>query len=72
MVGKHPVESRCRQQTATSLSSAEAETYAVVTATCEALGLQALFRDLGKEYKVETYVDATATFGAIQRSGSGR
>merc|ERR1711884_667627 len=45
---------------------------AVVKGTTEALGLQALPRDLGKEVKVAIRSDATAAIGIVARVGLGK
>ena len=44
----------------------------MVSATCEAVGLQATGRDLGINWDLERYVDAKAALGIIQRSGLGK
>lgn len=72
MLGGHLVKSWCRQQRVTALSSAEAKTYALVCASCEGLGVSAFGKDLGLEYGVETFTDAKAALGIIQRTGIGQ
>ena len=59
-------------QSSISLSSGEAELYAVNRAAAESLGLQQLQRDLGGEIGIEVRMDAAATKGTITRIGSGK
>ena len=40
-IGEHAIKTYCRQQKAIALSSAEAELYAMVAASAEALAVQA-------------------------------
>ena len=71
-IGKHPIKSWAKQQKVLALSSAEAETYGIVAATCESLGLQRFAADMGSNLAIEIYVDAIAARGIIQRSGLGK
>ena len=50
-------------------SSAESELYALVRASCEALGAHTLMDELGEEVKVRVHVDATAAKAIAERSG---
>ena len=52
--------------------SAEAETYALVAAACEVLGLQACARDLGMNLQGELFTDASAALGIVSRTGIGK
>ena len=52
-----------------ALFSGEAETYALVAAACETLGLQAFTRDLGLEMSGELFTDASAALGIVARTG---
>ena len=45
---------------------------AVVRGTTEAIGLQALFKDLGLETKIAVRSDATAAIGIVARVGLGK
>ena len=60
MTGRSLLKSWCRQQKVVALSSAEAETYALVAASCDVLGLQARARDLGIHLQGELFTDASA------------
>ena len=55
-----------------ALSSAEAETYALVLASCETLGMQAYANDMGLELPAEMFADASAALGIIARAGLGK
>ena len=53
-------------------SSGEAEYYALVKAAAEALGFQAVARDLGWEMPIRIWVDSTAAKGMASRTGLGK
>ena len=72
MAGRHPSKTWCRQQKVTALSGAEAETNALVCASCEGLGMAAFGKDLGVAYEIEAYTDAKAALGILQRTGIGK
>ena len=72
MIGRHLVKSFSKQQKVIALSSAEAETYALVLASCETLGIQAYAADLGIELSAEMFADASAALGIIARAGLGK
>ena len=61
-----------RQQKTIALSSAEAELHAMVAASSETIGLQALCRDMGLTIQGDVYVDSSAALGIAQRVGSGK
>ena len=65
MVGRHLLKSWSKQQRVVALSSAEAETYALVTASCETLGLQSCAKDLGIRLIPELFTDASAALGIV-------
>ena len=54
------------------MSSAEAEYYAMVKASAEALGIQALAADLGWAVRIRLCVDSSAAKAMASRSGVGR
>ena len=56
-------------QSTTALSVGEAEYVALVKAATEALGIQALARDLGWELKIEIGVDSSTAKSIASRSG---
>ena len=72
MIGRHLVKSFSKQQKVVALSSAEAETYALVLASCETLGIQAYAADLGIVLSAEMFADASAALGIIARAGLGK
>ena len=51
MIGRHFIQSFSKQQKVVALSSAEAETYALVLASCETLGMQAYAKDMDWSYQ---------------------
>ena len=53
-------------------SSEEAEYYALVKAAAEAIGFQAVARDLGWEMPIRIWVDSTAAKGMASRTGLGK
>ena len=61
----------CKQQKVIALSSAEAELYAMVAASAEALAISAYARDLGMNLECEMYCDSAAALGITNRAGIG-
>jgi hypothetical protein len=59
-------------QSTIALSVGEAEYCALVKAAAEALGIQALARDLGWELRIEIFVDSTTAKSIANRSGVGK
>ena len=72
MAGRHLVKSWLRQQKTIALSSAEAETYGMVSCSCDLLGLQSCAKDLGMVICAAVYADASAALGIIKRRGIGK
>ena len=72
MLGRHMIKTYSRQQRTIALSSAEAELYALVAASAEALGMQAYAADLGMSLTPVVRTDATAALGIAQRRGLGK
>ena len=70
--GQHFIKSWSRQQNLVSLSSAEAELYAVVKTSSEVLGCHAMARDYGHLRSVRLYADASAALGIVHRKGLGK
>lgn len=66
------VKSYSRHQKTVALSSAEAEFHDMVAASSEALGVQALMRDMGMELDGDFYSDASAALGISQGLGCGK
>ena len=59
-------------QGSVALSSGEAEYYAMVKALAEGLGLIALAKDLGCDFKLRVWVDSTAAKAIVSRLGLGK
>ena len=72
MMGRHSIKAWSKTISVLALSSGEAELISVVRASTEALGLQALYLDLGREVKLHILSDATAAIGMVGRLGIGR
>jgi hypothetical protein len=70
--GSHLLKVWAKTQHAISLSSAEAELYAAVHGTAEALGMQSILKDLGISATVNVGMDASAALGLINRQGLGK
>ena len=66
------MKSWSRTQKTTALSSAEAEYYAIVSGAAEALGFQAVARDLGFELRVRLHTDSKGARGICHRRGLGK
>ena len=72
MIGSHLIKAWSATQASIALSSGEAEYYGVVRGVGIALGIQALYRDLGVELPVRTWTDSTAAIGIGGRQGLGK
>ena len=70
--GSHLVKAYSRTQSNIALSSREAESYALVAASSEALGVVAMTEDFGDEAEAYFYADASAAIGVANREGLGR
>jgi hypothetical protein len=70
--GTHILKVWAKTQHAISLSSAEAELYAAVHGTAEAIGMQSLMKDLSINATVNVGMDASAALGLINRQGLGK
>ena len=70
--GQHLLKTYSRTHSNIALSSAEAELYAAVAATSEALGMKTMMRDYGVDIDPYLYVDASAAIGIAERKGLGK
>ena len=70
--GTHMIRSWARMQNLVATSSAEAELYGTVRASCELLGIKSLARDFGHWLNGRLYADASAALGIIHRQGLGK
>ena len=71
-ISAHVIKTYCRQQKVVALSSAEAELYATVAASAEALAIAAYAQDVGMKMECELYCDSSAALGIAQRAGIGK
>ena len=71
-IGRHFIKGMTKRQRVIALSSAEAELYAAVLTASEAMGLQALSRDMGVERKIALSIDASAAIALLHREGLGK
>lgn len=69
MVGSHCARAWSKTQAIVARSSGESELYGVVRATCEALGTQTLFSDVGREVKAKVHVVASTAKSICERNG---
>ena len=72
MWGDHYIKSWSRGQSVIALSSAEAEFYAAVKATCEGIGIINIMAEWEVKVSGSIYADASAALGIINRSGVGK
>ena len=71
-INGHCIKHWSKTQTTVSLSSGEAELHGIGAAIAQGLGLQAICRDLGFDYKIRVHSDATAALGIARRRGLGK
>ena len=71
-VGRHAIKHWSSTQPSVSLSSDEAEFYGLVRASGQALGYQALLRDLGIDLPIRVWTDSSAAIGICSRQGLGK
>jgi len=72
MRGSHLLKHWSTTQTTVALSSAEAELTGICRGAAQSLGLQSLARDLGLEFEIKLFTDATAAIGIARRRGLGK
>ena len=72
MCGTHLLRHWSRTQAGVALSSGEAELVSLVKGSCEILGMQCIFSELGKELKCRAHTDSNAARGVVMRTGKGR
>ena len=71
MVGQHLIKAWSATQASIALSSGEAEYYGVVRGTGIALGIKALYNDIGLTLPIRVWTDSTAALGIGGRQGRG-
>ena len=72
MIGAHAIRTWSLTQPSVTLSSGEAEFYALVSTSSEALGMVAMSEDFGDKIDAFLYADASAAIGVAGREGLGR
>jgi len=72
LLGAHLVKHWSSTQRVVTLSSGEAELAGIVKGAAEALGLQSLLRDLGRDVGIQIFADSSAAIGICRRSGIGK
>ena len=72
MYGSHCIKSWSVTQSVVSLSSGEAEYYAMVKGGSVAIGMQSMMSELGIKVKLTLKCDASAAVGIVKRRGLGR
>ena len=71
MIGQHFIKAWSRTQNHITLSSAEAELYAMVKCTAELIG-KSMMSDWGRDKSGTLYADSTAALGIAKRKGAGK
>lgn len=71
-IGSHAIKTWSSTQQTISLSSAEAELYAMTKAATQAVGLMQLMQDFGDSLSVTVQSDSTAAMAIVSREGLGR
>ena len=66
------IKSWSKNQSVVARSSGEAEFYALNRAITEALGIRALAKDLGYDFKIRMHVDSSAAKSMVSRTGLGK
>ena len=69
MRGAHAIKCWAKNQHVIALSSGEAELYACVKASSEAVGLKSMMEDMGLAAEIDVHVDANAAIGMIMKEG---
>ena len=72
MYGSHCIKSWSVTQSVISLSSGEAEYYAMVKGGSVAIGMQSMMGELGVNVELVLKCDASAAVGIVKRRGLGR
>ena len=72
MFGTHCIKSWSVTQSVISLSSGEAEYYAMVKGASVALGFKSILKEVGVDVMIELKCDASAAVGIVMRKGLGR
>ena len=68
-LGRNPIKHQSSTQKARALSSMEAEYYALLRATCQAIGLSNMMRDIGVELSITVNCDNQSAVDFTKRQG---
>ena len=68
----HCIKHWSTTQTTVSLSSAEAELHGIAKGASQGLGMRSIGRDLGIDFTISVFTDASAALGMVRRRGLGR
>ena len=71
-LGSHLLKQWSKTQAGISLSSGEAELYAIVKGSCEGIGMQRILQEFGVKCSLTVATDSAAARGTVMRSGAGR
>ena len=72
MIGGHFIKGWSRTQNHKTMSSAEAELFAMVKCAAELLGVRSMLRDFGVESEGVIYADSSAALAIAKRKGAGK
>ena len=72
MFGSHCLKSWSVNQQVIAMSSGEAEYYGMVKGATNAIGVSAMFKDIGVEVGIALYTDSSAAKGIASRRGLGK
>jgi hypothetical protein len=72
MRGKHVLKAYSKMQANIALTSGEAELYAMVKASTDALGVVSMIADWGTHTKGRVWADASVALGIVGRKGLGK
>ena len=72
VMGTHTLRTWSSTQVVVTMSSGEAEFYAVSRCVCELLGLQGLLRDLGMPKNIQCFTDSSTARGVAMRKEVGK
>ena len=72
MLGSHCIKSWTITQSVISLSSGEAEYYAMVKGAAVSMGISSMLKEIGISVELELKCDASAAVGMVKRRGLGK
>ena len=72
LIGGRNVKHWSKTQSTIALSSGEAELNGIGQGIAQGLGVQSICRDLGYDYRLRVWTDATAAIGIARRRGMGK